>query len=159
MLSVVRPDVGDPPEQPIGVPAVPQESTGACRCDTESWPVTDGKMSRPVTDGEILVVRVSGELDTMTRPVVATALSEALSRGPRHLVVDLAATTFCCLRGYQLLAETGLLAAGWGIGFAVSGLSVHQHRVADLVLPGPVRYRSVAAAVTTIRAGQNPTAC
>lgn len=150
MLSVVRPGVGDPPEQPIGVPAVPQESTGACRCDTESW---------PVTDGEILIVRVSGEFDTVTRPIVATALSEALSRGPRHLVVDLAATTFCCLRGYQLLAETGLLAAGWGIGFAVSGLSVHQHRVAGLVLPGPVRYRSVAAAVTTIRAGQNPTAC
>jgi hypothetical protein len=50
-------------------------------CDVESW---------ASSDGEILVVRVSGERDMLTRPIVAATLAEAVSRAPRHLVVDLA---------------------------------------------------------------------
>ena len=118
-------------------------ATGCC-CDVESW---------ASSDGEILVVRVSGELDMLTHPIVAATLAEAVSRAPRHLVVDLAAMTFCCARGFALLAETALAATTRDVAFALSGLTAHHHRIATMLQPdlGVIRYRSVADAVTAIR--------
>ena len=80
-------------------------------------------------------------------------LAEAVSRAPRHLVVDLAALTFCCARGFALLAETALAATTQDVAFVLSGLTAHHHRVATMLLPdlGVIRFRSVADAVTAIR--------
>jgi anti-anti-sigma factor len=121
-----------------------RDAAAGCCCDVESW---------ASSDGEILVVRVSGELDMLTRPIVAATLAEAVSRAPRHLVVDLAAMTFCCARGFALLAETALAAATRDVAFVLSGLTAHHHRVATMPLPdlGVIRFRSVADAVTAIR--------
>jgi anti-anti-sigma factor len=122
-----------------------RDAAAGCCCDVESW---------ASSDGEILVVRVSGELDMLTRPIVAATLAEAVSRAPRHLVVDLAAMTFCCARGFALLAETALAAATRDVAFVLSGLTAHHHhRVATMLLPdlGVIRFRSVADAVTAIR--------
>ena len=118
-------------------------ATGCC-CDVESW---------ASSDGEILVVRVSGELDMLTHPIVAATLAEAVSRAPRHLVVDLAALTFCYARGFALLAETALAATTQDVAFTLSGMTAHHDRVATMLLPdlGVIRFRSVADAVTAIR--------
>lgn len=142
----MRPDTDEPRGQPTAVPAAhPRDRAAACWCDLESW---------TAPGGEILVGRVSGELDLATHRSVAATLVGAARRAPRHLVVDLAAMTFCGVRGYDLLAEIAAIAGGRGIGFALSGLTPHQCRVVNLIMPqpGPVRHRSVAAAVTTIRA-------
>ena len=121
-----------------------RDPAAGCCCDVESW---------ASSDGEILVVRVSGELDMLTRPIVAATLAEAVSRAPRHLVVDLAAMTFCCARGFALLAETALAATTRDVAFALSGMTAHHDRVATMLLPdlGVIRFRSVADAVTAIR--------
>ena len=121
-----------------------RDAAAGCWCDVESW---------ASSDGEILVVRVSGELDMLTRPIVAAMLAETVSRAPRHLVVDLAAMTFCCARGFALLAETALAAATRDVTFTLCGLTAHHHRVATMLLPdlGVIQFRSVADAVTAIR--------
>jgi hypothetical protein len=89
----------------------------------------------------------------LTRPIVAATLAEAVSLAPRHLVVDLAAMTFCSARGFALLAETALAATTRDVAFPQSGLTAHHHRVATMLLPdlGVTRYRSVTDAVTAIR--------
>ncbi len=134
-----------PPDQLTRVDASRSQDTAAgCWCDVEWW---------ASSDGEILVLRVSGELDLLTRPIVAATLAEAVSRAPRHLVVDLAAMTFCCARGFALLAETALAASTRDVAVTLSGLTAHHHRVATMILPdlGMIRYRSVADAITAIR--------
>ena len=50
-----------------------RDAAAGCCWDVESW---------ASSDGEILVVRVSGELDMLTRPIVAATLAEAVSRAP-----------------------------------------------------------------------------
>lgn len=140
---------GPAPEQPALVVTIqPRDPAAGLWCDLESW---------PAPAGEILVVRVSGELDLLTRPILAATLVEAVSRGSAHLVVDLAGTTFCCVRGFGMLAETGFTASARGASFALSGLSTHRDRILAMLLPDRdrVRYRSVAAAVTAIRGGRS----
>lgn len=123
----------------------PGEDTAGCSCDTESW---------ESAGGEILVVRVVGELDLATQPQARAALDDAVARTPRHLVVDLAGVTFCSVRGFALFAETGFAAADRGIAWAFSGLSGQHRRIlATVGRDGPeMRYPSVAAAIMTIRA-------
>lgn len=105
--------------------------------------------------GEILVVRVAGDVDVATISDVEATLTAALDRRPAHVVVDLAAVTFCGARGLGLL-EWGLVTANErGIGYVLSGYAAHIERIWVLLscLELPVRHRSVAAAVTAIRAG------
>ena len=120
-----------------------------CELHTEAGPA-----------GDILVLRVCGEIDTVTLPAVRSALTAAANQRPGDLVVDLAAVTFCCVRGFALLADVACTAQASGIGYAVSGLSTHLDRVATLLWPEQrcVRYRSVAAAVTAIRIDQTTAA-
>lgn len=128
-------------------------------------PLVAGAMSGPATAcscgidtatgpaGPILVLRVAGEIDLLTRSLVRTALDAALDQTPHDLLVDVAGVGFCCVRGFELLADTAHAARAAGIGFALSGLSRHLDRVLGLLWPEDqfVRYRSVAAAVTAIR--------
>lgn len=115
--------------------------------------------------GSIVLLRVAGEIDPLTQPALHAALvaglDGALDRTVRHLVIDLAGVTFCCVRGFALLADTAAAAAatGTGTGYAISGMPAHLQRYARLLwadqAPIP-RYRSAAVAVTTIRREQAP---
>lgn len=128
---------------------VPDPDSAACQCRTESF-------SCPT--GEILVVRVSGDIDQMSEPTLAAALTVAVAAAPRHLLVDLAAVTFCSGHGLgMLVSDTAPAATARGTRYALTGLSAHLNRVCS-VLWGtqlPVRcYRSVAGAVTAIRSAE-----
>jgi anti-anti-sigma factor len=116
----------------------------ACFCETAS---------APGSGGGVLVLRVTGEIDMLTLPVVRDALSAAVARHPADLVVDLAGVNFCCVHGFALLAAAARTARIWGTGYALSGMNPHLDRVATLLDPEKdcVQYRSVAAAVTAIR--------
>ena len=114
----------------------------SCNLDTETGPA-----------GPIQVLRVSGEIDTLTRPLVQTALDAVLAQTPQDLVIDLAGVRFCSVRGFALLAAAAHTARAAGIGFVLSGLTGHLDRIATLLWPEEhfIRYRSVAAAVTALR--------
>jgi anti-anti-sigma factor len=107
----------------------------------------------PGPGGDIVVVRVAGEIDMLSLHVLRDALSAAADRNPADLVVDLAGVTFCSVRGYALLADAVRTAQSRNTGFALCGLASHMDRVATLLEfeEGCVRYRSVAAAVHAIR--------
>lgn len=106
--------------------------------------------------GNIVVLRLAGEIDLLTIAAARAALVEAVALRPADLVIDLAAVTFCCVRGFALLAATAHDARSSGICCAVSGMLPHVDRVASMLWPEQlcVRYRSVAAAVTAIRIDQ-----
>lgn len=104
--------------------------------------------------GDIMVLRVVGEIDMLTIPVLQDALGAAVSRHPADLVVDSAGVDFCCVRGFALLAAADRTAQTCGTGYALSGLTPHLNRLATLLEREQrcVRYRSVASAVSAIRA-------
>ncbi|MHA6623149.1 STAS domain-containing protein [Pseudonocardia sp. DLS-67] len=106
--------------------------------------------------GNIVVLRLAGEIDLLTIPTVRAALVEAVAQRPADLVIDLAAVSFCCVRGFALLAATAHDAQSSGICCAVSGMRPHLDRVASMLWPEQlcVRIRSVAAAVAAIRIDQ-----
>lgn len=62
-------------------------------------------------DGEAVVLEVSGALDTITAPSLATHLDVALTGGPAVLVVDLSGVDFLSSAGINLLVETHHLTA------------------------------------------------
>ncbi|GAA5113264.1 STAS domain-containing protein [Pseudonocardia adelaidensis] len=51
---------------------------------------------------EVVLVRVSGELDAATAPVLAAQTARQLRRGP-HIVIDLAGVPFLGVRGLDIL--------------------------------------------------------
>jgi anti-sigma B factor antagonist len=107
--------------------------------------------------GELIVVQVAGEVDLFTVPVLRDALADSLARGPCELVVDLAAMTFCDLRGLRLLVETTATAAGSGIGYAVAGVPAHTGKVWLLLWPPaelPMQFPTAAEAVLAAMAHQ-----
>jgi anti-anti-sigma factor len=114
--------------------------------------------SLPCAAGEIIVLRVSGEVDVCHVPILQAALDAGLDRRPAYLVVDLARMTFCSARGLDLLTQTGRTAAENATGYAVSGVLPQTARVWTLCWDDdrlPVRYRSTAAAVTAIRGAES----
>ncbi len=129
----------------VGTARLDATSTCSCELDTESGPA-----------GPILVLRVTGEIDLFTLPVLQDALTAAVEKRPGDLVVDLAGVGFCCVRGFALLATAAATAQTNRTGYALSGLPPHLDRVATLLWPEQtcVRYRSTAAAITAIRIEQ-----
>lgn len=62
---------------------------------------------------DVAVMVVTGDLDLMTRPVLAERLSAVLGTQPRHLVLDLASAGFLDCGSARLMASAGqLLPAG-----------------------------------------------
>lgn len=115
------------------------------------WPCAVKAWTDPVEG--IIVLRVSGEVDLLTCPVLAAELGRAIQCAPRHLVVDLSAVRFCAVRGFGLIADARRATTSAGMGFAVSGLGARLDRVAAILWAGdgPIRYRDVAAALAAIR--------
>jgi anti-sigma B factor antagonist len=102
--------------------------------------------------GEVVVLRVTGEVDLCTLPAVQAALGQGLAARPAHLLVDLTAMTFCCARGLDLLTQTAHITAGQATSFAISGVSPQITRIWALGWDGdlPNLHRSTAAAMATI---------
>jgi anti-sigma B factor antagonist len=62
-------------------------------------------------DGGALVLQVSGAVDTITAPSLATQLDIALTCAPAVLIVDLTGVDFLSSAGMNLLVETHHLTA------------------------------------------------
>ncbi|MCL6734908.1 STAS domain-containing protein [Streptomyces neyagawaensis] len=62
--------------------------------------VTDGEQ------GEWAVLRVSGEMDLVTSPVLRQRVHEAVADGRRSLVLDLSGVVFCDSSGVGVLIAT-----------------------------------------------------
>lgn len=122
-----------------------QADAAACSCTTESL---------PSPAGELIVLRVAGEVDLLTIPVLRAALGYHLDLRPVHLIVDLARLQFCSAGGMGLLVRAGNTAAERGIGYAISDTPPRLDRIWNQLWQGelPARYPSTAAAVTVIRA-------
>jgi anti-anti-sigma factor len=126
----------------FGRGAIREISVGmVCSCTATS-------LTSPV--GEVIVVRVAGEVDRFTIAVLRDALADSLARGPCDLIVDLAAMTFCDARGLTLLMQTGATAAGSGIGYALAAAPDQARRLWALLWPVaelPTRIPSAAVGV------------
>jgi anti-anti-sigma factor len=113
-------------------------------------------MSIPAPAGEVLVLRVAGEVDLLTVAVLRDALTSSLARGPGHLLVDLAGMTFCSVRGLSLLVQAGRTAAEQGSGYSVTAASRQADFAWTLLWPvdeRPTQYPTAAAGVATAMAG------
>jgi anti-anti-sigma factor len=99
--------------------------------------------------GEVIVVRVVGEVDMSTVSCVRDALDDSLARGPCDLVVDLAAMTFCGVRGLDLLVRAGITAADLGIGYSVAAAPARTCRMWPVLWAGEVP-RQVSSAGAAI---------
>jgi anti-sigma B factor antagonist len=106
--------------------------------------------------GSIALLRMAGDLDMLTLPLVCAALVTAVETCPADLVVDLSEVRFCGVRGFALLAATARVTATSGIGFAVAGMGAHLDRAATRIWSDSclVRYPDIAAAVTAIHRKQ-----
>lgn len=114
------------------------------------------RTSIPVSGGEVLVLRVDGEVDLLTIAVLRDALTSGLARQSCYLLVDLAELTFCSVRGLSLLVEAGLTAAVQGTGYSVTGASRHTNRAWAALWPVsevPTQYPTVAVGVAAAIAG------
>ena len=102
----------------------------------------------PSPAGEVMLLELAGEIDICSLSGLQAALTGVLARRPDHLVVDLAAVTFCSVCGLTALMQAGAVAAGQGTEFAVSGASRHLHRVWTLLCPEgerPMRFLTSGA--------------
>jgi hypothetical protein len=78
------------------------------------------------------------------------ALADSLARAPCDLLVDLAAMTFCDVRGLTMLVQATATAGERGIGYAVTAAPRQLSRVGPMLWPAaelPVQYPSAAAGV------------
>jgi anti-anti-sigma factor len=135
--------------------ATPADTTGVAPANNYPAGWSWSAEPLPTRDGTIVVLRIGGEIDMLNQPELQTALTDTLTGRPRHLVVDLAAVTFCWVQGLALLAETAAIATANGTGYALSGLPAPLRRHVDLLWGDafPTNYRTTAIAVSAIRAG------
>ena len=99
----------------------------------------------------VLVVVVSGDVDVLTAPELASALREAGRREPAALIVDLSRVTFLAVAGINELLVARLNAPGAG-GFAVvADGPVTGRPLVTLGLDGTLsQYRSLVDALDAV---------
>lgn len=99
--------------------------------------------------GQIAVLQVIGEVDSLSIGTMSVALGNCLARRSVHLVVDLTELRFCSGRGLALLVETGWATTAVGIGFSLAGCSaLHERLMLSLWTDrAPRRYRDAAEAM------------
>lgn len=111
----------------------------------------------PGPNGPLTVLRVEGEVDLTTIDLLHTALDSELAQRPAHLIVDLAALSFCSARGLSVLSHAGELALAHGTGYAVAGVSPRLNRVWAMgwtAAERPRGFATVAVAVLAAMARQ-----
>ncbi|MBA2322958.1 MAG: STAS domain-containing protein [Pseudonocardiales bacterium] len=102
-------------------------------------------------DGDIVVLRLVGEFDLSTDPILREALGAVTARAPAYLVIDLVEVGFCGASQLRQLADVHTGAPVNGIGFALCGLSRSQSRACAVVWGRdclPQRYPSARDAIT-----------
>jgi anti-sigma B factor antagonist len=122
----VAPVPGDVVAVPPEVVEMPKPSL-PCECSA-------AVLSSPV--GDLVVLRVAGEVDLASVAVLDAALDEVLDRRPDHLVVDLTDLTFCSARGFATLARAARTAEANGITYGVRGASSRADRLWHLLQLG-----------------------
>ncbi len=70
--------------------------------------------SVPAPDGEHTTVRVAGELDMATAPLLVAEIVALVERRHQHVVVDLAGVTFCDAAGLAAVLDGRRRLAGHG---------------------------------------------
>jgi anti-anti-sigma factor len=152
-MSVLQDDIRSEQRRRLAVSRVHDvqragvDAASACSCTATSI---------PSPAGEVLVLRVAGEVDLLTIAVLQGALTSRLARGPCHLLVDLAELTFCSVRGLSLLVEAGRTAAEQGTGYSVTAPSRQATRAWTVLWPAgelPTQYPTAAAGVAAAIAG------
>ena len=73
--------------------------------------------------GDIVVLRVAGEVDPDSFAVLDAALDDVLDRRPDHLIVDLTGLVICSSRGITAIARTARVATAHGTHDSMSGAS------------------------------------
>ncbi|MGV9266960.1 STAS domain-containing protein [Kitasatospora sp. NPDC003701] len=95
---------------------------------------------RVVASTETVLLRLAGELDLESAPLVDRAVAACLGNGVRRVTVDLAAVTFCGSHGLMALERSGRIAAARGVTFRLSGVHRRVRRILSLYrevgLPG-----------------------
>ncbi len=114
-------------------------------------------ISLRVPTGEVIVLRVAGEVDLGSLPVLRAALTEVLSRRAEHVIVDLAELRFCSVRGLAVLVDAGGTATGQATNYALCAASRQANRVwalgwSDAELP--IQFPSAGAALLAALAHQ-----
>lgn len=79
-----------------------------------------------------VLVRVVGELDLVTAPVLDRNLAGAISRGRPRVVVDLSAVSFLDVRGINSLVSADTAAEGAGTRLVVRGAGDAVHRLVEV---------------------------
>lgn len=108
-----------------------------------------------VDDHGVVVVRVSGEIDMVTVPMLSTALHVQLGRPEcRVLIADLTGITFFAARGIAVLEQVDQRARSMGIPFWLTGCPRVMLRTLEATgMSGAFSLQeSVAAAITAARA-------
>jgi anti-anti-sigma factor len=149
-MSVLPDDVGSDEGCAAGPRPDPATTEAGASCSCEA-------MSLATPAGEIIVLRVAGEVDLLTLAVLQAALADGLARRPCHLVVDIGELIFCDGRGLALLVLAARTAAGHGFGYTVTAASRPVARAMTAVWRGadlPDRSRSAAAGVLAALASQ-----
>jgi anti-sigma B factor antagonist len=70
---------------------------------------------------QVQVVRVTGELDLLTTPLLETRLQDSIDKGPSHLVVDLGGVTFVGAAGLRCLVLAQQAARRVGVQLHLTG--------------------------------------
>lgn len=152
-MSVLQVDIGY--AQRRGLVALGVDDVQRARVDAAAL-CSCTKTSVPAPAGEVLVLRVAGEVDLLTIAVLQGALTSGLARRPCHLLVDLAELTFCSVRGLSLLVEAGHTAAVQGTGYSVTGASRQANRAWTVLWPVsevPAQYPTAVVGVAAALAG------
>ena len=97
------------------MPNLPASSGG----DEASASLRRTGFSAVVEPGEVAVVRLHGELDMATAPLLDDTLTSVLGDGAVEVVVDLASLTFLDSTGISVLLGAGQRAGEVGTGFRV----------------------------------------
>ncbi|MEV0582566.1 STAS domain-containing protein [Nonomuraea sp. NPDC050310] len=78
-----------------------------------------------------VVVRLAGELDVSTAPLLGAVVQDALGEAPKQVVIDVESLTFCDSNGLEALLDARDAAAAAGAGFRLSHVHGTLQRVLD----------------------------
>lgn len=65
--------------------------------------MTDFRLTAQHTDGDLALAHVAGDLDIAAAPHLRAQALALIDQGHRHLILDLAAVTFCDSSGFNAL--------------------------------------------------------
>lgn len=144
-MSVQQDGIRAPTRRARAVACPAGEPDGGCR-----FTVT----VLPSAEGNIVVLRVTGEIDLCTAGLLEIAVRNVVSQRPEHLIVDLAGVRFCGARGLAVLVDA---AADHGVRYALSGASPQAERIWTSLWPAdllPIRYPTARVGILAAMAGQ-----